>query len=312
MVFNGKKQTIQTIWRLIMTTFKITGINKRCKSTIFANVIIGAICLASSNLANAFTSESVSESSRSLPVKYEGNLEKPPANRDAIGLNKAQLATITALTQLEQSSEPRKTRELVIAERMSKQQHKSNVANSISPQSFQSSSYVEFGIYNATTRLFEDFDYDGFYQTFSVTFDADIYSQYTQERAVVFADLYVSRDNGPWELYFTTDTFVIIDDNSSDEYEVLTTLDLGYKTAHYDVLIDLYEIGYSQPVATISSEDIDSLYALPLESADRDEYVVVDTYGPELVISAGSTSTITIVILLCVFGLRIRYFRKPL
>lgn len=295
-----------------MNTVNITEINKMCKFNIVAYAIIGVICLACSWTANAFSSDSTSESSRSLSVKYEENSQKQPANRDDIGLNNAQLATISALTQLEQSIEPRKTREQVFADRKSKQQNKKNVTRSVSSQSFQSSNYVEFGIYNATTRLFEDFDYDGFYQTFSVTFDADVYSQYTQERAIVFADLYVSRDNGPWELYFTTDTFVIIDDNSADEYEVLTTLDLGYKTAHYDVLIDLYELGYSEPVATISSEDLDSLYALPLESADRDEYVVVETYGPEVVISAGSTSTITIVILLSVFGLRSGYFKKPL
>jgi hypothetical protein len=310
MVFNGKKQTIQTIWRLIMNTVKTIEINKICKTNIITTTIIGAVCLACSNVANAFTSNSTNESSRSLPVKYENNLPKQPANRDDLDFHKAQLATITALTQLEQSIEPRKTREQVIADRKEKQQNKSNTARSSSAQSFQFSNYVEFGIYNATTRLFEDFDYDGFYQTFSVTFDADVYSQYAGERALVFADLYVSRDNGPWELYFTTDTFTIIDDNSTDEYEVLTTLDLGYKTAHYDVLIDLYEVGYSEPVATISSEDIDSLYALPLESADRDEYIVEESYGPEVIISAGSTSATTIVIILCVFGLRIGYFRK--
>lgn len=289
-----------------MNTVDTTSVMNLRSSTIIASTIVGVMCIASSNHAYAFINKNESASSRSLPVIYEGGHTKQATKRDDLAANKAQQVSITALAQLEQTIEPRKTREQVIAERKNKLQSKNSATNSTSTQSFQSSNYVEFGIYDASSRLFEDFDYDGFYQTFSVTFDADVYSQYTGERALVFADLYVSRDNGPWELYFTTDVFTIIDDNSADEYEVLTTLDLGYKTAHYDVLIDLYEVAYSDPVATISSEDIDSLYALPLESADRDEVIVVETYGPEVIISGGSTSILSIVTLLCVIGLRRR------
>ena len=288
-----------------MNSAKTQDLTKVRRFTIIATAIIGTVCFVSSNFANASTNENKQESSRSLPVKYEDNILKQVAKRDERGANVTQLATISALTQLKQTIEPRKTREQVIAERKMKGQSKDTATNSLSAQSFRASNYIEFGIYDASSRLFEDFDYDGFYQTFSVTFDADVYSQYAGKRALVFADLYVSRDNGPWELYFTTDSFTIIDDNSNDEYEVLTTLDLGYKTAHYDVLIDLYEVGYFDPVATISSEDVDSLYALPLESADRDEYIVVDSYETEVIISGGSISAYSIIALLGIFGMRI-------
>ncbi|MCW8994825.1 MAG: hypothetical protein OQK77_03320, partial [Psychromonas sp.] len=45
---------------------------------------------------------------------------------------------------------------------------------------------------------------------------------------------------------------------------------------HYDLLIDLYQVGYSGIVATYSSNDNPALYALPLESDDYDR-VYADT-----------------------------------
>jgi len=131
--------------------------------------------------------------------------------------------------------------------------------------------FHEFSIYEASSRLFTDNDLDGFYQTFSVTFDADLIGFGSYERADVYAELYLSRDGGPWVHYYSTDIFTIIGDSSEDDFEVLTTLHTGYPTDYYDVLIDLYEVGFDDIVATISSDDTDNLYALPLESSDRDE-----------------------------------------
>ncbi|WP_445777357.1 choice-of-anchor H family protein [Shewanella sp.] len=142
--------------------------------------------------------------------------------------------------------------------------------------------YYNFSFYDAQTQLFEDYDYDGFYQTFSVTFDADINSSGGEVQADVFAELYLSQNGGPWIHYYSTDVFTLTADSSFDDYEVLTTLANGYQTDHYDVLIDLYEVGYAEPVATISSDDLDSLYALPLESADRDAVYVEEVYVEEV------------------------------
>lgn len=141
--------------------------------------------------------------------------------------------------------------------------------------------YYDFSFYDAQTRLFEDYDYDGFYQTFSVTFDADINSSGGDVQADVFAELYLSQNGGPWIHYYSTDVFTLNADSSFDDYEVLTTLATGYQTDHYDVLIDLYELGYADPVATISSDELDSLYALPLESSDRDAVYVEEVYVEE-------------------------------
>lgn len=144
--------------------------------------------------------------------------------------------------------------------------------------------YHQFEIYEAYSRLFKDDDYDGFHQTFSVTFDADVFGAEINPYAAVYAELYLSRDGGPWEHYATTDVFGISGDSTQDDYEMLTTLQSGYPTDYYDVLIDLYEVGYSDIVATISADDVDGLYGLPLESRDRDpQYVevveVVEVHG---------------------------------
>ena len=140
--------------------------------------------------------------------------------------------------------------------------------------------YYSFSIYNAYSQLIEDIDEDGYFQTFSVTFDADILSPIINDQAVVYADLYLSENGGPWVLYFSTDDFVITGDASDDEFEVITQLASGYRPNNYDVLIDLYEAGYSDVVATYSSNDSNELYALPLESSDFDpEYIEVEYYS---------------------------------
>ncbi|MCA1898786.1 choice-of-anchor H family protein, partial [Shewanella putrefaciens] len=156
---------------------------------------------------------------------------------------------------------------------------------------YRSPVYHSFSIFDASSRLFEDFDYDGFYQTFSVTFDVDVYGSYLNERADLFAELYLSRNGGPWVRYYTTDVFTIYGDSTRDDYEVLTTLYTGYATDHYDVLIDVYEVGYSDIVATISADEIDSLYALPLESSDRDR-------GPDIIVVEESGGAVSGYILL--------------
>ena len=123
-----------------------------------------------------------------------------------------------------------------------------------------SAHYHSFAIYSAYTQLIEDIDYDGFFQTFSVTFDADVISPYANEHARVYAELYISRNGGQWEHYFTTDSFNIYGENTDDEYEVYSTLNQGFSPGEYDILIDSYEEGYSDIVATYSAEDNASLY----------------------------------------------------
>ena len=246
-------------------------------------------------------------SARSIMVDYTGHPQKTVQSKFAQHKNAAQEAAVTAIhgvnQQVNDNKLLRKSRDAVIAYRQhvfGQQDSTPNKKLSAKSSNYSAfSEYLEFDIYTASTVLFEDVDYDGFFRTFSVTFDADVYGTYTGQRAQVFADLYLSQNGGPWELYFTTEAFTIVDDASEDEFEVLTTLDAGYRTQHYDVLIDLYEVGYSDIVATISSENVDSLYALPLESADRDRFVDLET-STSIGINAGSITMYSLLGLFCV------------
>jgi len=177
------------------------------------------------------------------------------------------------------------------ADILNEQQSSKKAAKSTTPQSKNAQIttqdyFADFALYGATSLVQDDLDGDGFYQTLSVTFDADIFSYTANPFGEVYALLYVSKNGGPWTHYFTTDDFVIESDSELDEYEVITTFLSGYSTDHYDVLIDLYQVGYSDIVASLSSDDSNALYALSLESAEYDE-PYVETYI-EVVETGGS------------------------
>ena len=154
---------------------------------------------------------------------------------------------------------------------------------------------ADFSIYDAVSILDDDFDWDGYYQTFTVQFDADVESYTMQESREVYALLYLSENGGPWLHYYTTDDFIIVGSSEDDIYEVSTTLLTDYAPEYYDVLIDLYQVGYSDVVATYSSDDSNALYALPLESSDYDivyeEVIIIEE-------SAGSTSLLGLLFIL--------------
>jgi hypothetical protein len=155
----------------------------------------------------------------------------------------------------------------------------------------------DFSIYNAVSFLQDDYDFDGYFQSFTITFDADVYSYTNNQIEEVYALLYLSTNGGPWTHYYTTESFIIDGNTDADQYEVITTLLSGYPPGSYDVLIDLYQTGYEDVVATYSSTDTDALYALPIESSDFDTpYAeVVETIE---VTHGGSNSIISILLLL--------------
>jgi hypothetical protein len=153
-----------------------------------------------------------------------------------------------------------------------------------------------FVIHDGYSQLIEDYDEDGYFQTFSVTFDADLVAANSHDEAVVSAELYLSKNGGPWVHYYSTDNFLIHGDSSDDEFEVYSTLEQGFSTNQYNILIDLYEDGYPSIIASYSSDDSNSLYALPLESSDYDVEYVPD-YTEEH-IHGGSYSLYSLLILM--------------
>jgi hypothetical protein len=133
-----------------------------------------------------------------------------------------------------------------------------------------------FYFYDARSQLRVDRDRDGYHSEFRIEFDAD--SRIGD--ALVYARLYLRRaGESDWLLYHTTDDFWILGQSSSDRYYVTTTLDDGFATSEYDVLIDLYEVGFSGIVATIDAKDDVDLFDLPLEEAGLDVPIEIPGYS---------------------------------
>ncbi|WP_206484130.1 choice-of-anchor H family protein [Thalassotalea sp. G2M2-11] len=226
------------------------------------------------------------------------------AETNSTGSLKNQWQQTEALAQLKQVTEESsqtiktgQTREQVIALNQQQPSYKNKMLMLNQTQKQQSTSlyHNEFNIYQGYVQLIEDYDQDGFFQTFSVTFDADVYSHDIIDEAYVYAELYLSKNGGDWVHYYTTDNFMIYGESEDDQYEVYTTLNQGYISDHYDVLIDLYEVGYGDVVATYSSNDTNDLYALPLESSDYDPNYV--EYHSESHSHGGSFSLIITIML---------------
>jgi hypothetical protein len=124
-----------------------------------------------------------------------------------------------------------------------------------------------FYFHDASVRLLTDRDGDGYHSEFRVRFDADSLVGTTR----VYAKLYLRRfGESEWFLYRETDDFWLEGVDDRDDYIVTTTLDDGYATDDYDILIDLYESGFSGIVATIGPYDTNALAYVPLEEVGLD------------------------------------------
>ncbi len=136
-----------------------------------------------------------------------------------------------------------------------------------------------FSFYSATSFLDVDLDGDGYYSQFGIDFDADLD---TAEFADVYAIIYYSENGGPWTEFFVTEDFTLFSDDIGDEYSVTFILNSDFPTNQYDFLIDLYEVGFSDIVATIGPEEDSDLFALPLEDEINDtsiSFVASDLFG---------------------------------
>lgn len=135
------------------------------------------------------------------------------------------------------------------------------------------SSSLDFTISDAWVDLLYDADFDGYYSEFRVTFDADTNFDY----ADVFAEMYVSFNGGPWELYHVTKIFEIQGYSYNDDYSVTTFLTAGYPPGNYDVLIDLIDTYDNSLVATLSADVHYPLADLPLEDATYEDSLTYDS-----------------------------------
>jgi hypothetical protein len=150
-----------------------------------------------------------------------------------------------------------------------------------------------FWFYASDVVLFNDFDQDGHFHGVDLWFDADTY----YAEAEVYAVVYLSLADGPWNEYFSTDNFILFGTSADDAFNIVTELTVGYPTGSYDLLIELFDAYDDQFLTSFGPTDTSELAFLPLEDANRDipyETTVVVRNG------GGSLGWLTLLALLCV------------
>ena len=128
-----------------------------------------------------------------------------------------------------------------------------------------SGSSSAFSIFSASVSLITDLDNDGYYQSFSLEFDADVVSG----EALVYAEIWVQDSTGTWEKDFTTEDYLLSGNSTVDTYILDTVWENGYSTGYYNFRIELYDAETFSLLATSEAQDY-SLGDVPLESANFD------------------------------------------
>jgi hypothetical protein len=141
------------------------------------------------------------------------------------------------------------------------------------------SAYQEFWIFDAWVAFFRDDDRDGYFNHFSVEFDAD--TQYSS--AKVYARLYLGK-NEIFKEYHTTSNFNIYSDSNEDSFVVESELLNGFPPGEYEVLVELYDAYNDELVAVFDGNDDADLYLLSLESEEYEstQVIVVREHGGSL------------------------------
>ena len=164
-----------------------------------------------------------------------------------------------------------------------------------------------YRIFDAWTRLFDDFDGDGHYTYLRVGFDID--TDFFESD--VFVRLFVRGTDERWALIFESDVFRIYGSSATDDYEVETELVSGFPRDRYDVLIEVYEAPFGALVLEYGPYENPALGFLPLEDISADSVV-----APQIAVSSGGgggalTYEVLMLVLLAGWaGLRHRWSRR--
>ncbi len=167
-----------------------------------------------------------------------------------------------------------------------------------SRDSIQSLNDTEFWIYDSWVTTHNDYDYDGYYTTLNIEFDADtVFSQ-----VPVYAVIYLGK-NDVFDSIHVTSVFNIYGDDSNDAFIIESDLVSGFPPYDYEILIELYDADHDVLVAASDGYwDADLAY-VSLESENYDiveeTVVVVEEHGGAIFIPA----------LLALFGIAL-YRRK--
>ena len=175
------------------------------------------------------------------------------------------------------------------ATRLSRGQSKAGSSTAVLPN-------IDFWFYSADVVLFNDHDQDGYYYGIDLLFDADTYYAFAE----VYAVVYLSLEDGPWNEYAATENFDIFGASGDDEYVIVTELLSGYPSGSYDILIELFDTFDNSFVASFGPIDTSELAFLPLEDANRDTpqatTIIINEHG------GGSLGWLTLLVLLIATG----------
>lgn len=137
---------------------------------------------------------------------------------------------------------------------------------------------VDYWFYDAWMTLYTDRDYDGYYTSFDLEFDAD--TNYYQ--APVYAIIYLGT-NDYYEAFHVTSVFNLYSDSSDDSVLLESELLSGYPSNDYDILIELIDAQTDRVLATIDAYDDADLSYQSMESFDYDRpvtsEVVIETHA---------------------------------
>ncbi len=262
-------------------------------STVAAAVLLAVLATPELNAAEnaeltSVAAETSSEATTAIAKRarttttVNNKLETTPLKGEAVSLQRQNIYTsqpsdanleeeLKAFQALDLKNTPNQTR----AELQKQRERSSELPKSSATA--QKSGLDHLYIHDAAVLLFDDDDGDGYYSQLRVDFDADAaYDDYYD----VYAELFIRRiGDSQWTHYYTTDVFEIHYDYSSDEYSVTTRLNTGFPPDEYEVLIDLFEYGYSDIVDTLGPYDDYDLTNLPLEDKTYESSnVSSDTY----------------------------------
>lgn len=116
-------------------------------------------------------------------------------------------------------------------------------------------------LFSANTWLDTDSDGDGYYHQFNIDLDIDV--NYGSKD--VYAEFYISDDNYNWQSLYTSDHFIVNENDATDkkhwEFELLD----GHAPGHYYVKVLIIDADSHYTMMELLPEHHDSLYALPLE-----------------------------------------------
>lgn len=161
----------------------------------------------------------------------------------------------------------------------------------------------DYQIYDARTRLFDDFDGDGRYTYLRTRFD--LATNYAASD--VFVRLFMRRRGGLWLMVFESDVFTVFSGFSLDNYEIETELVSGFPPDDYDVLLEVYEAPFDNIVLQYGPSETSAFSYLPMEDISFDNVLT-----KPIAVSSGGGGAMSIELLFLVFlaGLRLIATRR--